>query len=300
MALCVCARSSQLLRTRLALCMSSVAVYALVAGEWEGCVQELTQSLGGADAAGSQMLCDVLGEVVEEVWEAQLPIGEEERLRVQGLLTQQLPFVQELLLFTLQAAQEHRPLQKSAFACLCSWWKNVQAAAAPAVLRHPCVDAAFGGLAVAELEEGAAACVLELIRLVEVFCHQRRTLLREDGETFDELDEDGEPSAISFSQPMAEEQTAAMRAVTDRVVALLPAYSQRRQQPTLLSSAAPSTAAVVRCADLHRCLSCASPRLCRGQRGRPPMGALPPAVSALRVPGRGLRAQHRRGQPWRP
>ena len=60
-------------------------LYGLVSGEWVDCVAELTAALGGsADVAASQLLCDVLSECAEEVWETQLPIGEDDRRRVQA------------------------------------------------------------------------------------------------------------------------------------------------------------------------------------------------------------------------
>ena len=234
-----------MLRTRLCVCLGSVLVYALVSDEWPNAVQELTTELGGeGDAAGARLLCDALSEGVEEVWEAQLPISHEDRLRAQRTLSAQLPFVLDLLLFTLQRAGEHRVLQKAALQCLCSWWKNVTANSAPVILRHPLVEAAFAAVQVAELEEVAGGCIGELIRLLESFCaptsHHGVAQDAEDG-----LDEDGELISFSYTAPMTEEQLDAMHSIVDRVTALLPAYSQHTHRTHSAHTTTTSTTSAI-------------------------------------------------------
>ena len=283
-----------MLRTRLSVCLGSVLVYALVGDEWPNAVQELTAELSGeGDAAGVRMLCDVLSEAVEEVWEAQLPVTHDERVKAQRLLTSQLSFVMDLLLYTLQRAQEHRPMQKSALACLASWWKNVHVDAAPLVLRHPIVDAAFAAVQVAELEEVAGGCISELIRLLESFAtptsHHSGAEEGEDG-----VDEEGEPVSFSYSAPLTEAQVEAMQRITDRVAALLPAYSQHHSAgcctahitaTTARSKRTPSALTLLRwlCGGCVPALAAVAAALClcRVECEQRPLGSCEGAVSAV-------------------
>ena len=226
-------RSAVVLRTRLALCVSAVAVYGIASGEWAGAVQEVAQRLGEQSADSARAMCDVLSELAEDAREPQMALSSDERNRVAAQLSNQLPYVLDTLQRTIGAAGGHAALHKSALSCLCSWWKNVQWRP-PVVLAHPVLDSAFAALSSAELDTAASQAVLELIRGVDDFClppYQHSPFDYWDGEE-GELDgrlQDGQANgAAAFA--LTDEQLAAQQAVVHRVTALVPMYSQTTHQ----------------------------------------------------------------------
>ena len=222
---CVC--SAQVLRTRLALCVSAVAIHGVASGEWSTAVSDVASLLGDQSAESARVMCDVLSEIAEDGREPQLGLDATARSRVAGYLSSQLSSVLDRLHRTLNASGGHSALQKSALLCLCSWWKNVSWQP-PTVLSHPVVDTAFAALAAVDLELAASQAIMELIRGVDDFC-----LPPCQHSAFDYWDEEeGElrhetvlsNGATPFT--LAEEQIAAQQTIVHRVTALVPLYSQ--------------------------------------------------------------------------
>ena len=220
--------SAQVLRTRLALCVSAVAVYGVASGEWPNAVSDLFSVLGEQSADSARVLCDVLCEMAEDVREPQLGLDADGRSRVAAYLSSQLSFVLDRLQALLSAGDRHNALRKSALTCLCSWWKNVYWQPS-SVLSHPVVDSTFGALSVVELEAAAGQAVMELIRGVDEFCQppsQRHSGFDywddEDGEIQHEAGQANGEAPFTLN----EQQLAAQQSLVQRVVALVPMYSQ--------------------------------------------------------------------------
>ena len=215
--------SAQVLRTRLALCVSAVAVYGVASGEWPNAVPDLFSLLGEQSADSARVLCDVLCEMAEDARDPHsTALDAAARDRVAAYMSTQLPSVMDRMQGMLSATGGHSALHKSALACVCSWWKNVYWQP-PGVLSHPVVDSTFSALSAIELESVASQAVMELIRGVDDFCHPPTAFDYWDDEE-GEISHEVTGTAAAFS--LNDEQLAAQQAIVQRVAALAPLYSQ--------------------------------------------------------------------------
>ena len=223
--------------------MSVVVVRGIASGEWSDSLPQLASVLGSGETAGpdeARVLCEVMAEVAEELWEQQLRLTDDERERVAAYLASRLPLVLDMMQGMLTAAASERAVARAALLCLSSWWRNVAGrppSSIVSVCAHPVVDAAFSALQLPELDAAAAQCAHELLRLVELFCRQQSQPVSTSSSTpspwqpalqRDDDGEDGEQQMqlVSFLRPLSEQQSGLQLSFTARVLALLPAYSQ--------------------------------------------------------------------------